>query len=140
MDTTYILFTEPIITSDYKEKLLKLQPQKYAPFNKLGRGNTGYLFQANKTMYEFIIRQTAAIQKNEQEKQRILELLDQGERPQIALSELEIVMDLEEVKAKQLSPEKLAVQIKSGKSKKVTENRSSCILSEPLRERDGKKR
>lgn len=140
MDTTYILFTEPIITSDYKEKLLKLQPQKYAPFNKLGRGNTGYLFQANKTMYEFIIRQTAAIQKNEQEKQRILELLDQGERPQIALSELEIVMDLEEVKAKQLSPEKLAVQIKSGKSKKSQKTEAVVYYRSPYVKEMVKKR
>lgn len=73
---------------------------------------------ANKQMYEFIIRETAAIQKDVQEKQRILKLLDPDERPQAIVSEFEIIMDLEEAKAKQLSPEKLAVQIKDGKSKK----------------------
>ena len=118
VDTTYIPFAKSIVTSDYKEELLKLQPQADAPFNRLGRGNTGYLFVANKQMYEFIIRETAAIQKDVKEKQRILELLDSNERPQAIVSEFEIIMDLEEAKAKQLSPEKLAVQIKDRKSKK----------------------
>lgn len=131
VDTAYIPFTEPIITSDYKEELLKLQPQTYAPFNRLGRGNMGYLFKANKPMYEFIIRQTVENQKTEKERQRILELLDQGERPQVSVSELEIMMELEEAKAKQLSSEKLAIQIKSGKSKKSQKTETVVYYRSP---------
>lgn len=131
VDTTYIPFSKPIITSDYKEKLLELQPQVNAPFNRLGRGNTGYLFGANKAMYEFVIRQTAAIQNNEQEKQRILELLEQKESHQVTVSELEVVMELENVKAKQLSPEKLAVYIKNSKSKKSQKTESVIYYRSP---------
>lgn len=118
VDTTYIPFNKPIITSDYKDTLLQLQPQKNAPFNKLGRGNTGYLFEANRPMFEFVIRQTAKIQKDEKEKQKILELMNHGERPIVALLELERALEVEETKAKQLTPEKLAAQIKNGKSRK----------------------
>lgn len=116
VNTTYIPFTESIITSDYKEELLKLQPGKDAPFNKLGRGNTGYLFDANKSMFEFVIKRTAEIQKNKKAKQIVLDLLDSRESLQVIASEFETM--LEEAKAKQLSPEKLAFQIKRGKSKK----------------------
>lgn len=63
VDTAYVPFSEQIITSDIMDKLLELQPQKDAPFNKLGRGNTGYLFEANKKMYDYIIQQTALAQK-----------------------------------------------------------------------------
>lgn len=118
VDTTYIPFIKPIITSDYKDTLLQLLPQKNAPFNKLGRGNPGYLFEANRPMYEFVIIQTAKIQKDEKEKQRILDLMDHRERPKVALSELESALEVEETKAKQLTSEKLAAQIKNGKSRK----------------------
>lgn len=131
VDTTYIPFTEPIITSDYKEKLLKLQPRTDAPFNRLGRGNTGYLFESNKAMYEFVIRQTAEIQKNEQEKQRILGLLEQEKRLQVTVSELEIAMESEEVKAKQLSPERLVVYVKNGKSKKSQKTEAIVYYRSP---------
>lgn len=124
VDTDYISFTDTIITSDYKEELLKLQPQKYAPFNRLGRGNMGYLFEANRSMFEFIIRQTALIQKSDIEKQRVLNLLDPREEVQSLVTDLESIMDLEETKAKQLSPENLAVQIKKGKSKETQKKES----------------
>jgi len=35
------------------EDILKLQDDKYAPFNKSGRGNTGYLFRVSKELANF---------------------------------------------------------------------------------------
>ncbi len=118
VDSTYILFKKTILTSDFKERLLKLQPQKYAPFNKRGSGNTGYLFEANKSMFEFIIRQTASIQTTEQEKKIVLGLLNTRNVSQEDMTELEIEMDLEEAKARQLSAEELAVRTKRKETKK----------------------
>lgn len=54
VDSKYILIKNPIVTSDYKDQLLNLQPKKYAPFNQLGRGNTGYLFESNLQMAQFL--------------------------------------------------------------------------------------
>ena len=48
VDCTYYIIKNPILTSDFMDDILKIQPKKYAPFNKLGRGNTGYLFDLNK--------------------------------------------------------------------------------------------
>lgn len=58
VDCKYIDIKNPIMTSDYKDEILKLQPSKYAPFNNLGRGNTGYLFASNKDLTEFIIQKS----------------------------------------------------------------------------------
>ena len=35
------------------EDILKLQDDRYAPFNKSGRGNTGYLFRVSKELANF---------------------------------------------------------------------------------------
>lgn len=50
----YISIQYPIVTSDYMDKLLELQPEKYAPFNRIGRGNTGYLFAVNYDFAKFL--------------------------------------------------------------------------------------
>lgn len=131
VDATYIPFNKQIITSDFIEELLKSQPQKYAPFNKSGGGNTGYLFKANKSMYELIIKQTAAIQMTEQERQSVIALLDPKDEAQEAMTELEIVMDLEEAKARQLSPEGLAAQVKNGKAKKAQKSETTVYYRNP---------
>lgn len=50
VDFQYIDIQYPIVTSvpsDYMDSILELQPAKYAPFNNIGRGNTGYLFASN---------------------------------------------------------------------------------------------
>lgn len=46
----YVVVQNPVVTSDYMVQLLDLQPDRYAPFNCKGRGNTGYLFAANLEM------------------------------------------------------------------------------------------
>lgn len=55
VDCQYIDIRYPIITSDYMDSILELQPSKYAPFNNIGRGNTGYLFASNSELTQFFI-------------------------------------------------------------------------------------
>ena len=54
VDCSYIVIISPILTSDYKDEILKLQPISNAPFNVLGRGNTGYLFSSNVDLSRFL--------------------------------------------------------------------------------------
>lgn len=129
VDAEYIPFSEQIITSDIMDKLLELQPKKDAPFNKLGRGNTGYLFEANKAMYEYIISQTALVQKNSKDKQRVTALLD----PTIVVikTELEVEMDMEEQLANQMPPEKLAEQVANAQPKESQKTESVVYYRSP---------
>lgn len=76
IDVEYTIFSEKIITSDHRDKLLVLQPTKYAPFDYRGRGNLGYLFAANKEMFEYIVNLTAQIQKDSETRQSVLDLLE----------------------------------------------------------------
>lgn len=45
----------PIIYKDFIENILKLQGEKYAPFNKVGRGNTGYLFRVTLELTDYLL-------------------------------------------------------------------------------------
>src|SRR5699024_5038364 len=58
VDTEYHIISKPIITSDHMEELLSIQPDSNAPFNVRGRGNTGYLFKANRELFEYIIEES----------------------------------------------------------------------------------
>ncbi|WP_060207226.1 HNH endonuclease [Sporosarcina koreensis] len=78
VNAKYYPITNPIVTSDHMDKLLKLQPESKAPFNKLGRGNTGYLFTANKNMAEYVIRESSEIQFTNSEKEQLLRLLNKS--------------------------------------------------------------
>lgn len=75
VDTKYHKIEKPIITSNYMDKLLELQPDSNAPFNKLGRGNTGYLFAANKELADFIISKTIEKQSTNADKYKLARLL-----------------------------------------------------------------
>lgn len=75
VDTDYFTINNPIVTSDHMDKLRELQPEIYAPFNRIGRGNTGYLFLANREMAEYIIKESASNQKTGEDRRRILDLL-----------------------------------------------------------------
>ncbi|MDC7288233.1 HNH endonuclease [Blautia schinkii] len=129
VDTEYIPFPEHIITSDIMDKLLELQPTKDAPFNKLGRGNTGYLFDANKVMYEYIIEQTALVQKNDKDKQVVIALLDP--KSMEVKTQLEVEMDIEDALAKQMSPEKLAEQVVNVQPKNPQKTESVVYYRSP---------
>ncbi|MEJ8553527.1 HNH endonuclease [Tepidibacter sp. Z1-5] len=74
VDVDHIDIVDPIITSDHKDRIMELQPKTNAPFNCLGRGNTGYLFHSNKELSQYIIHQTELIQKTALERNRINEL------------------------------------------------------------------
>jgi len=58
VQSDYILITNPIIISDYMEEILKLQPATHAPFNRLGKGNTGYLFTSNYELSKYLLQKT----------------------------------------------------------------------------------
>jgi uncharacterized membrane protein YkoI len=75
VDAEYYFLNNSIVTSDHMVKLLELQPGFNAPFNKMGRGNTGYLFAATKEMFEYIIKETAKIQTTNEEKGEVLSLI-----------------------------------------------------------------
>lgn len=79
IDTEYYTINNPIVTSDHMDKLMELQPQTNAPFNRIGRGNTGYLFAANREMAEYIIIQSASIQQTDTDRRKLLDLLKRKE-------------------------------------------------------------
>lgn len=57
--TEYRELKNPIITSQYKKEIVKLQGAhegKGYPFNKNGEGNQGYLFNLNRALVEFFIQ------------------------------------------------------------------------------------
>lgn len=63
----YIDLAIPIRYKDYLDEILKLQGEKYAPFNERG-GNTGYLFRVTKELADFIfniIEQTNGIPREQ---------------------------------------------------------------------------
>lgn len=55
VDSFYTIIKWPIVTSDYMGKILELQPRQYAPFNSVGRGNTGYLFASNFVLSKYFL-------------------------------------------------------------------------------------
>jgi len=58
IDCEYIKVNQPIKHSDYKETILKYCNVKYAPFDKDGNGNMGYLFDINRDLAKFFIEKT----------------------------------------------------------------------------------
>jgi len=121
IDTEYINFTETIVNSNYKEDLLRIQPKTKAPFNRLGRGNTGYLFFANQELYEFIITKIVEVQKTENDMKKVKELLYLTSQQKVSKNELEEQMNFEGFKAKRLSQKQLvehAMKVKPNRYQK----------------------
>jgi putative restriction endonuclease len=54
VNAEYINLEIPITYKDYMDTILELQDEKYAPFNKSGRGNTGYLFRVSSELADFL--------------------------------------------------------------------------------------
>lgn len=50
----YKTIKHPIKLDKYRENLLRLNPPKYAPFNKNGYENSGYLFKTSDNMGKFL--------------------------------------------------------------------------------------
>ena len=86
VDTDYFTIKKPIITSDHMDQLMAMQPDQNAPFNSIGRGNTGYLFAANREMAEYIIRESIKNQDAEDDRDILQSLLD-GHQEEIVFDE-----------------------------------------------------
>lgn len=56
VDTAYHILASPIRPKDYMDTVLSLQPTKYAPFSREGRGNTGYLFSLTPDLANFFFK------------------------------------------------------------------------------------
>ena len=55
IDSVYILLKHPVKTSDHQSDIIRLCNTKYAPFNKYGTGNQGYLFAINREMAKIFL-------------------------------------------------------------------------------------
>ena len=58
VDCEYIPIEHPIKTALVKDDILRLCNTKYAPFNKYGTGNQGYLFELNRELARIFLRET----------------------------------------------------------------------------------
>ena len=76
IDVECFVFSKCINTAVHMNKLLKMQPDYYAPFNVLGRGNTGYLFRVNKEMVEYVLNETLKLQNEQRQKDKLEYLLE----------------------------------------------------------------
>lgn len=54
VEAEYFDVKSPIKYKDYMDDIKRMQGYKYAPFNALGRGNTGYLFQIQEELALFL--------------------------------------------------------------------------------------
>lgn len=54
VDLDYKELEESIDIEDYMDRILELSPDKYAPFNIMGRSNSGYLFDLGDRLGEYI--------------------------------------------------------------------------------------
>ena len=55
VDCEYIVLDNPIKTSNYREDILRLCNVKYAPFDKDGNGNMGYLYELNRELAQIFM-------------------------------------------------------------------------------------
>lgn len=59
VDCDYYVLKTPLKHGSYKEKILEYCNVKYAPFDKDGNGNMGYLFDLNQNLAAFFIQEIA---------------------------------------------------------------------------------
>jgi len=64
VDVSYTEIDNPIHIAAHISKIRELQPEMHAPFNSINRGNTGYLFQSNARLTDYLLLQTEQIQTN----------------------------------------------------------------------------
>lgn len=55
---SYTKIQKPIQHADYKDTIIKYCNVKYAPFDKDGNGNTGYLYELNRTLAKFLVEKS----------------------------------------------------------------------------------
>lgn len=61
VETNYIILNKTISTLEHLEQIYKLQPKVYGPFNQRG-GNTGYLFNSNKELSQYLLNEILKVQ------------------------------------------------------------------------------
>lgn len=62
VDCDYTVIKNPIKTLEFKDDIIRLCQVKYAPFDKDGNGNMGYLFDINRELAKIFIR--ASVEQN----------------------------------------------------------------------------
>ena len=62
VDCDYRIIKNPIKTLEFKDDIIRLCQVKYAPFDKDGNGNMGYLFDINRELAKIFIR--ASVEQN----------------------------------------------------------------------------
>ena len=62
VDCDYIVLNNPVKTSNYVDDILRLCSVKYAPFDKDGNGNMGYLYELNRELAQIFLQ--AAVKSN----------------------------------------------------------------------------
>lgn len=77
VSSKYYELEEEFNISDHIEVLMKLQPDNNGPFNVNGNRKQGYLFSANKAMFDYIMEEVIKVQKNSSNRSILQELLEQ---------------------------------------------------------------
>ena len=75
VDSDYIMLQHPIKTADHINDIIRLCNTKYAPFNKYGTGNQGYLFEINREMAKIFLESCSVANPYLKGNQTIAELL-----------------------------------------------------------------
>lgn len=75
VDCEYYWARIPITTADYKDIIIKFSKEPYSPFNELGRGNMGYLYDINRELAHLFIAEIIKANKDLAEKTVIVDLL-----------------------------------------------------------------
>ena len=73
VDCEYHIFARPIKTVNYKEDILRYCRVKYAPFDKDGNGNMGYLFEVNPRLAKVFLEGAEAANPKDEAIKGILE-------------------------------------------------------------------
>ena len=89
VENEYFIFKSPINSNEFKETFLQIQPKNYAPFDKNGSGNRGFIYAANRELFDFII-QKAKLNMDSEELEK-LELFLSNNEPN---SNIEQIQDL----------------------------------------------
>lgn len=79
VDCEYIIFQTPIKTSDFLEDILELCQAKYAPFNREGNGNMGYLYEINRELARIFLHAAVKCNRALKEVDFINEFLTEGD-------------------------------------------------------------
>lgn len=75
VDCEYHIFARPIKTVNYKEDILKYCRVKYAPFDKDGNGNMGYLFEVDPRLAMVFLEGAEAANPKDEEIRKIREMV-----------------------------------------------------------------